>query len=259
MMARMSRTQTMLVMALFLSFSSINIAHAMGGNSTDGQWEYSLAPLFMWAQGIEGESQVGPTTAPLDITFKDALDNLDGMFTVHYEMKRDALSLFAELQYVSLNPEAEGPGNTELSIEFKDTIGELGVGYWAFGTDRTNWEVLAGVRYTKQKLNLSVIDGVDLQLADEDWWVAFFGGRFSAQLSENWSVIGRVDYGLGAGKTNRIWNLNAMLAYRFKHWGSVFAGYKWMDYDYENSTRGLGHYGYDATQQGPLLGLIIHW
>jgi len=258
-MARMSKRRIMQVMAILLSFSCINIAQAQLGNSTDGQWEYSLAPLFMWAQGISGESQVGPTSAPLDITFKDALDNLDGMFTVHYEMKRDALSLFAELQYVSLNPEAEGPGNTELSIEFKNTIGELGVGYWAFGTDRTNWEVLAGVRYTKQKLDLSVIDGVDLQLADENWWVAFFGGRFSAQLSTNWTFIGRVDYGLGAGKTNKMWNLNAMLAYRFKHWGSAFAGYKWLDYDYENSTRGLGHYGYDASQQGPLLGLIIHW
>ena len=258
-MPGMSRKLIIATMAILLSVSGINTAHAMGGNSTDGQWEYSLAPLFLWAQGIEGESSVGPTTAPLDITFKDALDNLDGMFTVHYEMKRDALSLFAELQYVSLNPEAEGPGNTELSIVFKNTIGELGVGYWAFGTDRTNWEVLAGVRYTKQKLDLSISDRADLQLADEDWWVAFFGGRFSAQLSENWSFIGRVDYGLGAGKTNQIWNLNALLAYRFRHWGSVFAGYKWMDYDYENSTRGLGHYAYDARQQGPLLGLNIHW
>lgn len=258
-MPGMSKKQFMPVMAILLCLSSISNAHAESGNSTDGQWEYSLAPLFVWAQGIEGSSQVGPKTAPLDITFKDALDNLEGMFTVHYEMKKDALSLFAEYQYVNLNPEATGPMNTELSIDFKDTLAELGVGYWAFGTDSTNWEVIAGVRYTKQKLNLSFVNGPDLLLTSEDWWVAFFGGRFSANFSENWSFIGRVDYGLGAGKTNRIWNLNAMLSYRFKHWGSVFAGYKWMDYNYENSAAGANHYAYDATQQGPLLGLNIHW
>jgi hypothetical protein len=258
-MLGVSKKLIMPVMAILLCLSSISNAHAKSGNSTDGQWEYSLAPLFVWAQGIEGTSQIGPTEAPLDITFKDALDNLGGMFTVHYEMKRDALSLFAEYQYVNLDPEVEGPMNTELSIDFKDTLAELGVGYWAFGTDRTNWEVIAGARYNKQKLDLSFVNGPDLLLTSEDWWVAFFGGRFSANFSENWSFIGRVDYGLGAGKTNKIWNLNAMLSYRFKHWGSVFAGYKWMDYNYENSSAGANHYAYDATQQGPLLGLNIHW
>ena len=258
-MSGMTNKSSALLMAILLSMASINIAHAVGGNSTDGKWEYTLAPLFLWAQGIEGDSQIGPTTAPLDITFKNALDNLEGTFTLHYEMKRDALTLFAEYQYVNLGPEAEGPMNTELDIDFKDTIGELGVGYWVFGTDRTDWEVIGGARYTRQDLDVSVKNGPDLLSTDEDWWVGFFGGRFSAQLSKNWSFVGRADFGVGPGKTNRIWNLVGMFDYRFKDWGSVFAGYKWMDYDYENSDTGRSHYAYDATQQGPLVGLNFHW
>jgi hypothetical protein len=43
-----------------------------------------------------------------------------------------------------------------LKIDFKDTIGELGIAYWVFGTEKTNWEVLAGKRYTKQKLDVSI-------------------------------------------------------------------------------------------------------
>jgi predicted porin len=251
--------RVVLMMAILLSAANINIAHAIGSNTTDCKWEYSLAPLFLWAQGIEGDSQVGPTTTPLDITFKNALDNLEATFTVHYEMKRDALTLFAEYQYVNLNPEAEGPMDTELDIDFKDTIGELGVGYWVFGTDRTNWELIGGARYTKQDLDVSVKNGPDLISTDDDWWVGFFGGRFSAQLSKNWTFIGRADFGVGPGETNRIWNLDAMVDYRFKDWGSVFAGYKYMDYDYENSDKGKSHYAYDATQQGPLLGLNFYW
>jgi predicted porin len=249
----------MLAMATLFSIGNINTAHAIGSNSTDGEWEYILAPLFLWAQGIEGTSQIGPVSAPLDITFKDALSNLDATFTVHFEMKRDKLTLFGEYQYVNLGPEAEGPMGGQLNIGFKDTIAEFGAGYWLFGTEKTNWELLGGARYTKQKLDVSVEDGPHLLDVSEDWWVGFLGGRMSAALSEKWTFVGRVDYGVGSGDTNSIWNLTAMFDYRFRNWGSAFVGYKYMNYDYDNGTRGFERYAYDATQQGPLIGMAIHW
>ena len=88
----------MLLTALLFSIENMNLAHAVGGDSTDGEWKYSLSPLFLWAQGIQGSSQIGPVSAPLDITFKDALSNLEMTFTVHFEMKKDRLTLFGEYQ-----------------------------------------------------------------------------------------------------------------------------------------------------------------
>ena len=249
----------MLLMAALFFMGDINVAYAIGGDSTDGKWEYSLSPLFLWAQGIQGTSQIGPVTAPLDITFKNALSNLEATFTVHFEMKRDRLTLFGEYQYVNLAPEAEAPNGVTLDIGFKDTIGELGAAYWVHGTEKTDWELLGGTRYTKQKLDVSVENGPHLLDVESDWWVGFFGGRMSAALSENWTFNGRLDYGIGSGDTNRIWNFAAMFNYRFKGWGSVFAGYKYMNYDYDNGRTGFDHYGYDASQQGPLLGLTFHW
>lgn len=248
-----------LAIVVLLSIASINSAYAAGSNSTDGEWEFTLSPLFLWAQGIQGTSTIGPVTAPLDITFKNALSNLEATFTVHFEMKRDKLTLFGEYQYVNLGPEAEGPMGNPVDISFKDTIGELGAGYWLFGTEKTDWELLGGARYTKQKLDVAIEDGLDLLNVNNDWWVGFIGGRMSAALSENWTFIGRVDYGIGSGDTNSIWNLNAMFNYRFRKWGSAFIGYKYMSYDYDNGKKGFDHYGYDATQQGPLVGLTFHW
>ena len=259
MLPAICKTPVRLIAAVLLAMAAASSAHAAGGNSTNGEWEFQLAPLFLWAQGIEGDSQIGPSRTPLDITFKDAFDNLEATFTIHYEMKRDALSLFAEYQYVDLAPTAEGPMGTELNIGFKDTIAELGVGYWVAGTERTDWEVIGGTRYTKQDMSVSVKGGPKLVNVDESWWVGFFGGRFSADLSKNWTFIGRADFGVGSGDTNRIWNLVGMFDYRFRDWGSVFAGYKWMDYDYDNGELGLDRYAYNATQQGPLLGLNFHW
>ena len=131
------------------------------------------------------------------------------------------------------------PLHIKLDVGFKDTIAEAGVGYWVFGTDRTDWEVIGGARYTRQKLDVSVKNGPDLLNIDEDWWVGFFG--------------------VGSGETNRIWNLVGMFDYRFRDWGSVFAGYKYMNYDYDNGENGFDRYAYNATQQGPLVGLNFHW
>jgi hypothetical protein len=251
--------KTLLLLATVIFIVNSNNVLADGGDSTDGEWQYSLSPLFLWAQGIEGSSTIGPVSAPLDITFKDALSNLEATFTVHFEMKRDKLSLFAEYQYVNLGPEAEGPMGGTLDISFKDTIGELGASYWVFGTEKTNWEILGGTRYTQQKLNLTLENGAQPADISNDWWVGFFGGRMSAQLSENWTFIARADYGLGSGDSNSIFNLNAMFDYRFRNWGSAFIGYKYMSYDYDNGKNSFDRYAYDATQQGPLLGLTFHW
>jgi hypothetical protein len=248
-----------LLMVSFLFMGNINLVYADGGDSTGGEWAYMLAPLFLWGQGIEGTSQIGPKTAPLNITFKNALSNLDATFTAHFEMKRDKLSLFTEVQYVNLGPEAVGPNGAQLNIDFKDTIGELGIAYWVFSTERTDWEILGGTRYTKQKLEVALGDGPELLNTNNNWWVGFVGGRMAITLSENWSFFARVDYGLGTGDTNRQFNFNTMFDYRFKSWGSVFVGYKHLNYNYDNGRKGLVHYGYDASQQGPLIGLNIHW
>ena len=255
--SRSSKKFTTLMLTGLISAAGLNVAHAAGGNSTNGEWEFSLAPLFLWAQGIEGTSSVGPTQTPLNIKFEDALDNLEATFTVHYEMKRDALSLFAEYQYVDLGPTAELPTGTELDIGFKDTIAELGVGYWVAGTERTDWEVIAGARYTKQDMNVSVKSGPKLVSVDEDWWVGFFGGRMAGKLSQNWTFIGRAD--VGAGDSDSVWNAVAAIDWRFSRVSSLLLGYRWMDYDYDNGKRGADRYAYDASQSGVLAAVNFYW
>ena len=91
---------------------------------------------------------------------------------------------------------------------------------------------------------------------DEDWWDAIIGGRVKSRLSENWRFVGRVDYGFGG--SDGTWNLSGIFDYRFNNWGSVFVGYRWMDFDYSSGS-GRDRYEYDATQQGPLAGLNIYW
>lgn len=71
------------------------------------EWEFQLAPLFLWGISIDGEATIGTKVAPLDLNFiDDVLENLDTVYTVHFEAHKNKLTLFAEYQYVSLDPSA---------------------------------------------------------------------------------------------------------------------------------------------------------
>ncbi len=55
MLPAICKTPVRLIAAVLLAMTGASGAHAAGGNSTNGEWEFQLAPLFLWAQGIEGE------------------------------------------------------------------------------------------------------------------------------------------------------------------------------------------------------------
>jgi len=248
----------MIIRVLLSSVLLAGMAQQVQADSSKSEddWRFSLAPLFLWGMGIEGDTSIGPATAPLDIGFDDALENLDAVFTFHFEARKKDLTLFAEYQYVDLSPSASLPTGGTVNVNFKNKMLELGVGYRVTKLGDADLEIIGGGRWVEQDLNASGIPVLFSISNKEDWWDVFAGARIWAPLSDKWSFIGRVDY--GAGGSDDTWNLAGTFDYRFKEWGSVFMGYRWMDFDYESGS-GLDRYAYDATQQGPLAGLTIHW
>lgn len=239
---------------LSLSLSTITFAET---KKSDDDWQYMIAPFFLWGMNIDGTSTVGPVETPLELNFKDdVLENLAGVFTVHFEATKMDWTIFAEYQYSNLDPSVEIPSGPAVNIDFKNQLGELGVAY-RFGTWGINTlQVLGGARYTRQDLEVNLNVGPRLVDVSESWWDGFVGLRLYTNITENWTFVARGD--IGAGGSDFVWNLIGMFDYRFKDWGSVFFGYKWLDYDYENGS-GMDRYGYNAMQQGPLAGLAFYW
>jgi len=234
------------------------MAHAANKNETSDEWEFLLAPLFLWGMSIEGTSTIGPVTAPLNLNFKDdILENMDSVFTIHFEARKGKWTILTEYQTVDLKPTATGPGNIPLDISFENDMFELAGTYQISQSNTTRWELLAGVRNTAQKLSGSVSGGPALPIAvDEDWWDVILGGRVFVDLSKRWTFAGRADYGFG--DSDSVVNLALLFDYRFNNWGSVFVGGRYMDYDFETGS-GINRYAYKAEQRGPLLGLAFHW
>ena len=89
---------------------------------------------------------------------------------------------------------------------------------------------------------------------DDSWADGFVGARITGQWG-NWKVVGRGD--VGGGSSDFVWNASLLGDYRFKKWGSVFAGYRVLDYDYSSGS-GASRFAFDARLQGPLLGLAFY-
>jgi hypothetical protein len=228
--------------------------------ATDDEWEFMVAPLFLWGISLEGEAALEGNVVGMDLDFQDDIfENLDGALTLHFEARKNDWLFFAEYQYVSLNPGFEaalGPISVNPSIEFDVTTAELGAGYTVSHNDRTRWEVLGGLRLVDHELDVDV-NGPEFLPSTisggDDWSHGFLGARVITAMDEKWSFVARGDYGYG-GSDNKAIHLSAMVDYRFRHWGSAFFGYRYLDMTYSG-----GSYDYDAAQQGPQLGVSIWW
>ena len=246
-----------------LAAFTLMAAASQAGASED--WEFSLSPLFLWGLSIDGDATINGNTAPLDLNFKDdILENMEAVFTFHFEARKGDWTFFTEYQYVDLDPDVDvsvGPLSINADVGFKETTLEIGASWAMWENERTRWELIGGGRYSDQEVD------VDLQISGplppqlpsknleggDDWWHGFGGVRVIHELSDNWTFIGRGDYGYG-GSDNSAWNLAFMFDYRFRDWGSVFIGGRYLDYDYDKRS-----YGFQAAKAGPLAGITLHW
>ncbi len=238
--------------ASFLLLGAIGGASAQGElpESESDKWQFTIAPLYLWAVGIDGTVGTGPVLAPVDIKFSDALSNLSGAFTLHLEARRKRWNVLADYMWVGLSPSASLPTGTPLNVDLDMQIGELAGTYLM--TDRSPYvEVLAGLRYQSVDMTASPTP-VSI---DESWVDGFVGARITGQWG-NWKVVGRGD--VGGGGSDLVWNLSLLGDYRFKKWGSVFGGYRVLDYDYSSGS-GASRFVFDTRLQGPVLGLAFYF
>ena len=56
----------------------------------NNQWQFELAPLVIWGVNLNGTTETGPITAPLDLSFdNDMLENLETVFAIHFEAQKN--------------------------------------------------------------------------------------------------------------------------------------------------------------------------
>ncbi len=228
-------------------------------NTKFDTWQNTLAPLYLWGVSMSGTMTSGPVTAPLDIEFSDAVSDLEGVFTLHYEGAKGNWGIIADYSFLNLTPSGTVPGTPAvISADMKNAIGEVAALY-RFGPDNP-WQLLGG--YRSYKLDVT-INGLPVPPAptsqlviDETVNDFFIGGRYMRNINDKWSVTGRAD--IGAGDSDLVWNALIAFDYQFNKLISAFAGWRVLDYDVDTGS-GSNAFKYDMNHSGPVLTLAFHW
>jgi hypothetical protein len=244
---------------------------AQSGERDEGEWTFVVSPLFVWGKSVDGTSTLAGSEAPVELDFQDdILENLDLSLTFRLEAQKGRFSYYAEYNFGRLEPESTGQiGPVEVSTEVtsEETMSEVGV-FWAFSErQQSRLELLAAIRYFKEDLDVDFdktaagsnsTSSVGEISGGDSWWNGVLGARYRMQLSRSWTLTLRGDVGYG-GEDNTSLQGVGLVNYRFNSWGSAFFGYRYLSIDFDNGRSGADGYAYDVEQQGPLLGLNIHF
>ncbi len=239
--------------------------------AADEGWQFVVSPLYLWAKSVDATTSAGGRESPLSLDFKDdILENLDAALALRGEASNGAWTFFLEYNYARLDPSVEtfaGPVKIDADVDFEDVLAEGGITWTFADTGTSRWELLGGLRYIKQDVDIKVAaslpeepERVASRKIDvgDSWMHPMVGLRYTGKLSERWSFRARADYGYEGGDNTAL-NGGAYFDYRFRDWGSAFFGYRYIDIDFDNGSSRFDQYSFDGDQQGPVLGLNLHF
>lgn len=221
-------------------------SHAQESTTSGTGWTVDFTP-YLWMAGQSGDVTVrGIIVRDVDISFSDAVKDLDMGLAGHLEATRGNWTLLFDAQYMNLSESPE-----VLIIRLKNTIAEIGGGYHL----NPHFEVLGGVRIIKYRLELTPRNDRTYDQS-KTWGDPFVGGQVSGKLGEKFTVSARGDIGgFGLG-SDFAWNVNLAGSYRFARWGSFYIAQRWLDVDYKSEEDGLK---INLLTAGPVLGLTFHF
>ncbi len=222
-------------------------------------WTFSFSPYF-WAAGLSGDfGQFNTPSVHLNQSFGDILDDLDFSTMMIGEARYDRYSLFADIQYTKVSSGSGTPRGIvadSVGLTSETFSGLFGAGYGVIQDDRTTVDLVGGARVWHASTEISfkggfIPDGVSA--SDSATWVDGMAGvRARYAVTDNVYLNG---WGLiGAGQAKLDWDVAAIVGYQINDTFSAVAGYRALGVDYRKDG-----FVFDAVQQGPIMGLVVHF
>jgi hypothetical protein len=222
-------------------------------------WHFLFSPLHGWLVGIEGSAAVPALggALPLTLEFSDPFGNLTGGVSFHFEGGKGPWTLIADYLFAGFGTETGGPlGVVTLSTDVDMSLLEFAGAYRVCKRPVYAIELLAGARRLGVSIKVRAENLPFRPDSSENVWDGFGGARVTGRVSDRWSLGLRGDVGGGGSKL--VWNVNLGADWRFKKWGSIQFGYRWLDYDIESGSYD-SPFQYDVLAQGPYAGVALRW
>jgi hypothetical protein len=165
-------------------------------SNSNSDWEFNLAPMYLWAVSIDGDQTVKGVDVDLDVPFSEIFDKLKG---------------FTEIMF-------------ELAGFYRITEGAHAI------------DGLGGLRYSSMDVDLDLPAPLPNVDQGKDWVDPYLGLRWQWKFAEKWGTDLRGDiggFGIGSDIT---WNLVGMVKFKpWKHVG-LFGGYRALYQDYSTGS-----------------------
>ncbi|TCM67956.1 MULTISPECIES: hypothetical protein [unclassified Rhizobium] len=234
------------------------LAPAPAAVQTASGWTFNVTPYF-WLAGISGD--VGHGRLPsvhVDADFSDLFDHLDFAAMVTGEARYNRYSIFGDVLYTKFSLNAATPRGivaSDVNVSAKSFAGLIGVGYALIDDPNGQLDIVAGARLwsvdTSLSLNGGFLGGFERGVT-KTWVDAMAGLRgnyfFTPHVfGTGWGLIGG-----GGAKVD--WDVGAGLGYKFNDTISAVAGYRALGVDYDRD-----NFLFDVVEQGPILGLTVHF
>jgi opacity protein-like surface antigen len=204
-------------------------------------WEVRTA-LYGWAQSLDGDVGIRSAVAPLDVPFRDIVEDLDMAFMGLVEAGRGDWSFLADLSYAKTS-DSKGP----LDYSQKQFVGNFLVIHDTLNTERTHLDLFAGARLNWVEADLT-LGPLDFS-ADKTWVDPIIGARFQAELCERGFFRAVGDIGGFSISSDLTWQAMVGLGWRVMENGSLLLAYRGIGTDYDS-----GGFTYDVVGHGPLIG-----
>ncbi len=224
-------------------------------SATDDSWRFQVKPLYLWFVSIDGSATIDPNNTSKGGTSNFDEAELTAAFSFHFEAGKGKWTLFTDYLFAEYTADDVAISSSPITGTNTLTthIAELGATYRVLEHQRFRFELLGGVRYlyVSNKFDFNG-DTLSTQSADTDLWDGFGGIRLTGFITESITATVRAD--VGGGTSDLVWNLIAIADWRYKNWGSVYAGYRVLDYQFNESVLDLNLQG-----KGPVAGLGFYW
>ena len=232
--------------------------NAQDTSPKEKNWEFNLAPFYLWAVSVDGDLTVMGNNQQLKADFSEIADSLEGIFTVHFEgMHKSGFGFLTDVEYLNLGGQqaTPGPAPLTLDVDFTLVIAEL-AGIYRFNLNENALDLIYGGRYYGIDTEIDIVGAPPRVDKDKDWVDAMLGARYIWTITDKWDFVARGDIGFGGSEL--AWNLAGLFNYQpWKHVSLLF-GYRYMDIDYEDGS-GADLFKLDVSMHGPLLGVNFVW
>ena len=214
-------------------------------------WTFDVS-IYGLADSMSGELGIGPVTADVDIGLDDILEDLEFGFMGTVRVGYGRWAFTAEGLYLGVEGDAQG-----VTAELDQWLVEPTLSYRV----SKYFEPLAGVRYNHLNGELrgpGVLPTPRIVTGDQDWWDPIVGANLTLPVGTTFSLNLRSDIGgFGVG-SDLTWQVFPYLGWRFARWGSMQAGYRWLDMDYETGS-GANRFAYNILNEGAQIGFTFHF